>query len=390
MTSPSMPPITCTEGYLSSLQKLVESRNVLETHGFIFGPLSDDELLAKRQCAGCGKSMSQLMRKQKRPPKPPKEAAQEAAPQLPAIAGAKAKAPELTPAKKATIEDRSEEQKYRCRFHLGDCVNRVWQCCEQAATPKTQPCGGALEHVPIEQDLGYLANLYQFYPTPDKPRNRTSIRRAVAIDCEMGQAASGDRELIRITLIDYFTSAVLIDNLVEPDVPMSHLNTKYSGVTWADMKKARKEKTILRGKAAARRAVWKLVVDSGVTEFIRVKREEAAAAKIAEALKAEALKAEAEMMSNDITLPPEGGNKKAVLAQKESGVKVTNAKAESGPGRERSALSLKALTKSKLGRDIQNKGKAGHDSLEDAIAARDLVHCNVLELMGNQLVDLGN
>ncbi|KAH7122350.1 hypothetical protein B0J11DRAFT_607592 [Dendryphion nanum] len=37
-------------------------------------------------------------------------------------------------------------------------------------------------------------------------------------------------------------------------------------------------------------------------------------------------------------------------------------------------FSLKTLTKKRFGRDIQISGKLGHDSLEDATAARDLVH----------------
>lgn len=35
---------------------------------------------------------------------------------------------------------------------------------------------------------------------------------------------------------------------------------------------------------------------------------------------------------------------------------------------------MKSLTLVKLGREIQNAGKKGHCSLEDAIATRDLVH----------------
>jgi RNA exonuclease 1 len=82
----------------------------------------------------------------------------------------------------------------------------------------------------------------------------------------MGTAASGDSELIRITMIDYFTSEVLVNNLVEPDVPMQHLNTKYSGVTWADFGRARREGTCLQGKAGARNAIWRFVgTDTVVT-----------------------------------------------------------------------------------------------------------------------------
>jgi RNA exonuclease 1 len=41
-------------------------------------------------------------------------------------------------------------------------------------------------------------------------------------------------------------------------------------------------------------------------------------------------------------------------------------------------LSLKTLAKVRLGREIQTGGRKGHDSLEDAIAARDLAHWNVV------------
>jgi RNA exonuclease 1 len=75
----------------------------------------------------------------------------------------------------------------------------------------------------------------------------------------MGTAASGDPELIRVTLIDYFSEEVLVDNLVDPDVRMQHLNTRYSGVSWADLKNARIKGVCLSGKARARQAIWRYV-----------------------------------------------------------------------------------------------------------------------------------
>jgi DNA polymerase III epsilon subunit-like protein len=50
------------------------------------------------------------------------------------------------------------------------------------------------------------------------------------------------------------------------------------------------------------------------------------------------------------------------------------------PIRKPSSHSLKALAKKHLNRDIQTNGKRGHDSLEDAVAARDIVHWNVLHI----------
>jgi RNA exonuclease 1 len=106
------------------------------------------------------------------------------------------------------------------------------------------------------------------------PRNH-DVRTAVALDCEMGTAASGDPELIRVTLIDYFSEEVLVDNLVDPDVRMQHLNTRYSGVSWADLKNARIKGVCLSGKSGARQAIWRyigtdtIVVGHGLSNDMR-------------------------------------------------------------------------------------------------------------------------
>jgi RNA exonuclease 1 len=193
-----------------------------------------------------------------------------------------------------------KESQFRCRYHIGNCINKVWLCCNQPVAAKTEPCGGSHEHVPRPQELEDLYDLYLCYPAPNSPPRSSDIRAAVAIDCEMGTAVSGDPELIRVTLVDYFTEEILVDNIVEPDVAMQHPNTKYSGVSWADVNKARRNGTILDGKGGARQAIWQFVgpdtfvighgasndlrslrwmhmrvVDSMVTEFVRTKAKEA-------------------------------------------------------------------------------------------------------------------
>jgi RNA exonuclease 1 len=82
-----------------------------------------------------------------------------------------------------------------------------------------------------------------------------NICTAVALNCEIGTAASRDPELIHVTLIDYFSEEVLVDNLVNPDVQMQHLNTRYSRVSWADLKNARIKGVCLSGKLGARQAI---------------------------------------------------------------------------------------------------------------------------------------
>ena len=105
--------------------------------------------------------------------------------------------------------------------------------------------------------------MWKFHATPAAAAY-SDIRQAVAIDCEMGTAASGDNELIRVTLIDYFSSAVLVDSLVYPDVAMSHYNTRFSGVTKQDMETARARGRCFRGRDQARTAVWRFVGPSTI------------------------------------------------------------------------------------------------------------------------------
>jgi RNA exonuclease 1 len=244
-----------------------------------------------------------------------------------------------------------------------------------------KPCGGSNEHNPRSYAPNELNKQYQFYPTPSFPRGN-NLRAAVALDCEMGTAVSGDSELIRVTLIDYFSGAILVNNIVEPDVPMRHLNTRFSGVSWAHIRKAKKERTCLRGKAEARRVLWRyigpetvvvghgtsndlralrwihpFVVDSFVIEFGIMKKKEN---------ESEGVRRVAENREES-SLPMSGNGfeekRDETVAKKEN----TRRKA---PGN----LSLKSLVSKRLDRNIQSDEKTGHDSLEDAIAARDLVH----------------
>lgn len=83
--------------------------------------------------------------------------------------------------------------------------------------------------------------------------------QAIALDCEMGTAVSGDAELIRLTAIDFFTQKVLVDKLVQPSVPMRHFNTRFSGITAADMRNAVRRQECLFGRENARNELWKFV-----------------------------------------------------------------------------------------------------------------------------------
>lgn len=96
--------------------------------------------------------------------------------------------------------------------------------------------------------------------TPKTPNTSTPKRTAVALDCEMGVSIYGEPELVRLSLVDFFSGEILIDSLVYPHVRLQHLNTRYSGVTRAMLEEARRRREcIWGGRNAARNRVWRYV-----------------------------------------------------------------------------------------------------------------------------------
>lgn len=207
----------------------------------------------------------------------------------------------------------------------------------------------------------------------------------VVIDCEMGTAQSGESELIRVSAVDFFTRAVLVDSLVWPDVKMSHFNTRYSGVSRQDMDAARRARRTLAGREGARRALWRFVGPRTIVVGHSANSDLTALRWIHPVI------IDTLLLEMRIQPPREEEEQLRVVgdkAEEEGGVHViaepAAEEAEGSCGRpvdERilksvrskyPGLSLKALTAERLRREIQIKGR-GHDSLEDALATRDLL-----------------
>jgi RNA exonuclease 1 len=70
----------------------------------------------------------------------------------------------------------------------------------------------------------------------------------------MTVAVSGEREVIGLTLIDYFTGDVLIDSFVLPSVSIIDYATEYHGITGSDLYKALLEGNRIEGGRDAARA----------------------------------------------------------------------------------------------------------------------------------------
>jgi DNA polymerase III epsilon subunit-like protein len=258
----------------------------------------------------------------------------------------------------------------------------------------------------------------------------------------MGVAVNGDSELIRVTLIDYFSGRSLIDSLVFPNQAMQHLSTKFSGVSFQQLNKAKRDGKAIKGVEAARQQVWRfvgpettVVAHGGISDFTalrwihgrildtvllepqsleerqrRIEQQEgqkkkqeghaalkdpknptlnaSAQGKAAGRANTMAMDSTSAHLETDnlvdlgiASASTDNAHQNSTISQpltssQPSFSNNSNAKREQNNKRSRGpkapgTRSLKALAKTKLHRDIQTS-KDGHDSLEDALAARDL------------------
>ncbi|KAG6166973.1 hypothetical protein E4U35_006975 [Claviceps purpurea] len=367
------------------LQKASHSLHELQKAGYIISQLPATELERKKRCDRCSKALKRERRSKPR--------TKEKLPLAPVSGGAPydTTAPEEVggDAVHGEGEAQTEQRKEKamiCKFHPGRVFNRAWTCCNKP--PNSPPCLERDHHVPHQYKPGELENHWSFHKTPHAPL--PSHVAAVVIDCEMGTASSGETELIRISMVEYFTGAVLIDKLVYPSVPMAHYNTRFSGVTRPAMEAARRKNDCFLGRDAARKAVhdfvgpktvvighgangdlmclrWvhRVIVDTLLVESQR---------RQLELFTAEALKhwpsADKQQEGADAG---EGGGDDDGEDEGEGEGEDNGKDKKSRALRKESGLSLKALTLKRLNRVIQIPGR-GHDSLEDAQATRDLLH----------------
>ncbi|KAL3588257.1 hypothetical protein FPOAC2_14156 [Fusarium poae] len=321
--------------YMDCLSELVHSSECLSSKGYITALLSDADLEKKRRCARCNSLLSKKQRPPRSKPLPKQDPTNSDPPSL--FASNVPDEIDSLGLERLQLEE-TRAPVMRCRFHDGKKVNKRWTCCgEHLMGP---PCKQEEKHQPEERTLKEISTRWQYSETPSSTTRIT--RKAVVIDCEMGTAASGDCELIRLTLIDYFSNHVLIDKLVWPDVLMSHLNTKWSGVTWKLLYEARKEKRCILGWKNARALIWKYV-------------------------------------SAETIVIGHGANSDLSSLRWIHPRIIDTLIVERNNSDETTGLSLKKLAEKRLQRIIQ-KGK-GHDSLEDATATRDLVHWNVARML---------
>lgn len=162
----------------------------------------------------------------------------------------------------------------------------------------------------------------------------------------MGAAKTGEPELVRLTAVDYFSGETLLDSLVFPQVKMWHLNKRFSGVDWSMLYKARDAGRVINGRDAARRQLWKFV-------------------------------------GRDTIVIVHGGTNDFFSLRWIHHMVIDTLDCESRLEMPAKSPGLRNLAKIHLGREIQ-KGRAGHDSLEDAQATRDLAVWYVQRLCASE------
>lgn len=195
----------------------------------------------------------------------------------------------------------------------------------------------SVEHnfgIPEPADAKYLREL-KLTPLskPDIPPKRC----AVVLDCEMVGVHGGSSEAIRLSAVDYLSGDVLVDSLIKPDQRIVSWRTKYSGVSPPMLASACARGDILRGWKGAREELYKHIDSKTVLV--------------------------GQSLQNDLRVL------RMVHTRIIDSAILTKNLVEENCHRQ---WSLKTLCKELLNIEIQ-RGKFGHDSLEDAYASREIV-----------------
>ena len=263
-----------------------------------------------------------------------------------------------------------------CRSHISFFLTvptQKWTCCN--GHTMSPPCSAAKEHTPRTYAIGELEANWRFFRTPPAGIHNRTPALAVAIDCEMGVAESGESELIRVSVVDYFTGIVLLDSLVWPDVKMAHYNTRFSGITRQALQDARRRRTCLFGRRNALQAVWRHVGPETIV-IGHATHSDLTSLRWTHPLVIDTLLIEDAILRKERQLLEEAQQENEQDgAEKDVGSQDKTQAAAAGS--RSGGLSLKALARDRLKREIQVHGR-GHDSVEDALATRDLLHWHIL------------
>ncbi|MCJ1463420.1 hypothetical protein MMC07_002027 [Pseudocyphellaria aurata] len=227
-----------------------------------------------------------------------------------------------------------------------DCVFHTKPKQIQRDGQKLYPCCGELGpgceispvHIYGEPDRLLAAKYQEFAFTPGGSNKQPLRHQAVTLDCEMAGLSNGRSEVILLCVADYFTGETLINSLVSPNEKVVDWRTRFSGVSRKAMADAEAQSKTLKGWQEARHELWKYIDADTI-------------------LVGHALQNDLDVLRMIHTNVVDS----AILAATALGPDICR------------SWALKQLCDELLGIKIQNKGRQGHDCLEDALAAREVV-----------------
>lgn len=121
-----------------------------------------------------------------------------------------------------------------CRYHISkkqfDKVSRTYQypCCGESTVSTSflrLGCQTKEHHVFRSESYGELSSISNFIET-DQEEGEENV---FALDCEMAFTSLG-YEMIRLTIVDFFTSKTVFDEIIRPLGEVIDLNSQFSGV----------------------------------------------------------------------------------------------------------------------------------------------------------------
>lgn len=129
----------------------------------------------------------------------------------------------------------SISEKTKCTYHerkkRKEKSGVYWECCSRLVGD-SQGCKTGEHHVFKATSPAEMHSLIPFIKTPHPKilSMLTSKNRIVGLDCEMGYTSKG-LELIRLTVVDFFSGETIFDEIVKPSGKVLDLNTQWSGVS---------------------------------------------------------------------------------------------------------------------------------------------------------------
>ncbi|QLG74527.1 hypothetical protein HG535_0G04100 [Zygotorulaspora mrakii] len=121
-----------------------------------------------------------------------------------------------------------------CRYHISkkqfDKVSKTYQypCCGETTVSTSflrLGCQTQNHHVFRSETYEELSTISKFISTD----NYSGEENVLALDCEMAFTSLG-YEMIRLTIVDFFTSKTLFDEIIRPIGEVIDLNSQFSGV----------------------------------------------------------------------------------------------------------------------------------------------------------------